>query len=296
MNESYSNVTHTHFRKSDLMRQSLPVYEYELWQKILFGLFMFPIIFFSIVGNILVIVAISKYSFLKITHNMFLASLAIADLLVALTAMVLNSFLHTILKILSLKLNLKTLNALQLLSGHWYLRSFMCRLWFCCDVLFSTASILNLFCVSFDCYMSISNRFSFYYTAEHPTKSRRVRVMISSVWLISLLISSVPIFTDMFTTEENSALINKLDFEYGQCMFITNVPYRLLSSFISFWLPATGMIIFYLLVMKKANKMEISKHQLYVSINPHDKDSKAVAMRKIWRREYKVSLYFLGFI
>lgn len=247
--------------------QSITLFEYEPWQKIVFSIFIFPIIFFSIAGNTLVIIAISKYSYLKTTHNIFLASLAIADLAVAITAM--------------------TLNALQLLSGHWYLKAFMCRMWFTCDVLFSTASILNLFCVSIDCYLSISNRYSYSYTAEHPTKSRRVRIMISMVWLISLLISSVPIFTGIYTTKEHAAEINNLDYMNGLCIFNVNVPYRVISSIVSFWLPATGMIIFYMLVMQKATKIEEAKSQMYNSIHSHDADKGSVALKKLWRREYK---------
>jgi hypothetical protein len=54
-------------------------YQYELWHKLIFSIFMFPIIFFSIVGNIIVIIAIAKYPYLRVTNNIFLASLAIAD-------------------------------------------------------------------------------------------------------------------------------------------------------------------------------------------------------------------------
>ena len=196
MQHQNTSFSHMHYTNKSIINEIATqfdensLFEYEIWQKIIFSFFIFPIIFFSITGNTLVIIAISKYAFLKTTHNIFLASLAIADLAVAITAM--------------------TLNALQLLSGHWYLKAFMCRLWFCCDVLFSTASILNLFCVSFDCYLSISNRYSYVYTSEHPTKSRRVRIMISSVWLISVLISTVQ-FLQYYTFKQRYILqFNKL--------------------------------------------------------------------------------------
>ena len=225
-------------------------FSYPLWGKVIFGIFIFPIIFFSITGNILVIIAITKYSYLRITNNIFLASLAVADLSVAILAM--------------------TMNALQLLSGHWYLKSFMCRFWFSCDVLFSTSSILHLFCVSFDRYLSISDEYAFYYNNEDPTKSWRVRIMISGVWIISLLISTVPIFTDFFTTREHSLVIDSLDENNGACMFIVNFPYRIMSSFISFWLPAILMIIFYTVVMKKANNMEKNRYVMYNSIKKNN--------------------------
>ena len=238
-------------------------------------------------GNILVIIAIKKYSYLQITNNIFLASLAIADLAVAITAM--------------------TLNAAQLLSGEWFFGAFMCRLWFACDVLFSTSSILHLFMVSVDRYLSISDEYSFYYKAEDPTKSWRIRIMISSVWIVSLLLSTLPIFSDFFTTSEHSILIDNLDIKSGQCAFVVNRPYRLISSCVSFWIPATGVIIFYSLVMKKANLMEINKLNIYKSValsnnnlesnnnekitnkNRSSKDTtRGSTGEVVWKRKYKV--------
>ena len=237
-------------------------------------------------GNILVIIAIKKYSYLQITNNIFLASLAIADLAVAITAM--------------------TLNAAQLLSGEWFFGAFMCRLWFACDVLFSTSSILHLFMVSVDRYLSISDEYSFYYKAEDPTKSWRIRIMISSVWIVSLLLSTLPIFSDFFTTSEHSILIDNLDIKSGQCAFVVNRPYRLISSCVSFWIPATGVIIFYSLVMKKANLMEINKLNIYKSValsnnnlesnnnekitnkNRSSKDTtRGSTGEVVWKRKYK---------
>jgi hypothetical protein len=223
------------------------VYPYELWQKILFSCFMFPIIFFSIVGNIIVVTAIAKYSYLRVTNNIFLASLAVADCAVGILAMVPN--------------------ALQLLSGHWYLKAFMCRFWFACDVLFSTASILHLCCVSFDRYLSVSDAYTFVYLSEHPTKSWRVRVMIGAVWITSALLSFVPIFTDMFTTSEHVKRINSLDYEDGQCAFVVNMPYRFLSSTVSFWLPGILMVIFYSLVMRKAYNLENGEFKKYKNVH-----------------------------
>jgi hypothetical protein len=279
----------------------LHAYEYTIWQKIIFGMFIVPIIFFSIAGNILVVIAIVKYPFLKITNNIFLASLAIADCAVGMTAM--------------------TMNALQILSGHWYLKSFMCRFWFSCDVLFSTASILHLFCVSFDRYLSISNKFAFSYKTEDPTKSWRVRFMIATVWITSCLLSFGAIFTDLFTTKEHAAAIDRLDYENGQCAFVVNLPYRFISSAVSFWLPGAGMILFYTLVMRKAYYLEIHEFKKYQTISQHtdlnhsssfyksqtfnqpktnrearqSRDNKEIRITK-WKREYKVNLKRKNFL
>ena len=243
MNNTFINLTeYVNSRNVNLDE----LFDYSPWQKVIFSFFMIPIIFFSIVGNSLVILAILKFSFLRITNNIFLASLAVADLFVTILAM--------------------TLNALQILTGHWYLKSFMCRFWFFCDVLFSTASILHLFCVSFDRYLSISDTHAFYYSAEHPTKSWRVRIMISAAWVVSAALGSV-MFTNKFTDNEHAILIDELDLFDRRCDFKVNLPYRFLSCCISFWIPAIGMVIFYTLVMKKANIMERNRVRMLSSIH-----------------------------
>ena len=224
---------------------------YSLWQKIVFSMFMLPIIFFSICGNILVIVAICKYSYLRITNNIFLASLAVADCAVGILAM--------------------PPNALQLITGRWYLKSFMCRFWLSSDVLFSTASILHLCCVSYDRYLSISDKYAMNYMNEHPLESWRVRIMIASAWITSALLSFVPIYTNIYTTDEQAHVIDSLDTEYGQCSMIVNFPYRYVSSIVSFWLPAMGMITFYGLVMKKAYILEKGEFYKYKSIAQNQK-------------------------
>jgi hypothetical protein len=76
--------------------------------------------------------------------------------------------------------------------------------------------------------------------------------MIGSVWLVSALLSFIPIFTDLFTTKEHAEEIDKLKFENGFCEFKVNFQYRIVSSLISFWLPAVGMVVFYCLLMRKA--------------------------------------------
>ena len=108
--------------------------------------------------------------------------------------------------------------------------------------MFSTASILHLFCLSLDRYLSISNFYAFTYLKEGNT---RIYIMIGIVWFLSALISFIPIFTDIFTTARNAAAIDALDYELGKCIFEVNLPYRIVSSCISFWIPAVGMVVFY---------------------------------------------------
>jgi hypothetical protein len=82
-------------------------FPYELWQLALFTCFIIPVIVLSIIGNIIVIIAVVKKPYLQIAGNIFLASLAVADCFIAVFVM--------------------PLNAIQLLFGRWYLKAFICR-------------------------------------------------------------------------------------------------------------------------------------------------------------------------
>ena len=134
------------------------------------------------------------------------------------------------------------------------------------DVLFSTSSILHLCCVSIDRYLSISDKFAFTYKAEHPTKSWRVRIMIFSVWITSSLLSFGPIYSNLYTSNDQAELIDRLDYENGQCNFVVNRTYRFISSTVSFWLPGATMILFYTLVMIKAYRIEKYEFKMYKNI------------------------------
>ena len=125
-------------------------------------------------------------------------------------------------------------------------------MWFSFDVFFSTASILHLLCISCDRFLSITNCLTYYYKKENPKKSWRIRIIIGSVWVTSALLSFMPIFTDLFLTEERAEEIKQLDIENTFCIIHFNLRYRIVTCIISFWLPGTGMIVFYCLLMRKA--------------------------------------------
>lgn len=95
------------------------------------------IILVIILGNALVVVAIARdRRNLGGLQNWFIASLAVADLLVGLFIM--------------------PLSLTNELMGHWVFGDAMCQLWLSTDVLLCTASILNLVLISLDRYWSIT--------------------------------------------------------------------------------------------------------------------------------------------
>lgn len=104
-------------------------------------MFLSVLIFLSIAGNILVCVAIYTDRGLRRIGNLFLASLAIADLFVA-----------------SLVMTFAVVNDLL---GYWIFGTQFCDTWIAFDVMCSTASILNLCAISLDRYIHIKDPLRF---------------------------------------------------------------------------------------------------------------------------------------
>jgi hypothetical protein len=134
----------------------------------------------------------------------------------------------------------------------------MCRLWFSCDVMFSTASIIHLACISLDRYLSIVHPFEY----ERKSSERRRCMMIFLCWFVSALLSFIPIFTGLYTTREQRHNIDCLNHVHGRCIFAVNQAYAIVSSSFSFWVPGTIMIIMYAMLIRIADKKEREAYQI----------------------------------
>ncbi|KAL3269555.1 hypothetical protein HHI36_008620 [Cryptolaemus montrouzieri] len=104
------------------------------------GIFLSVLIFLSVAGNILVCAAIYTDRGLRRIGNLFLASLAIADLFVASLVM--------------------TFAGVNDILGYWIFGAEFCDTWIAFDVMCSTASILNLCAISLDRYIHIKDPLS----------------------------------------------------------------------------------------------------------------------------------------
>ncbi|KAG5316402.1 PREDICTED: octopamine receptor beta-3R-like isoform X1 [Acromyrmex echinatior] len=190
------------------------------------GIIMISIIVTALLGNALVIASVRRHRKLRVPTNRYVVSLAMADLLVAMCAMTFNA-------------------SVELSGGKWLLGSIMCDVWNSMDVYFSTASILHLCCISVDRYYAIVR------PLEYPAIMRTVTVtaMLSSAWTLPALISFIPIFMGWYTTQQH------LDFRRKNpqiCMFVVNLPYAVISSCVSFWIPGVVMIVMYCKIYKEA--------------------------------------------
>ncbi|XP_022699214.1 octopamine receptor beta-2R-like isoform X1 [Varroa jacobsoni] len=190
---------------------------------------LISIILTAIFGNLLVVTSVIRHHKLRVTTNYFIVSLALADALVALFAM--------------------TFNASFTISGKWMFNQVVCDFWNSCDVLFSTASIMHLCCISVDRYYAIIK------PLEYPTKitTKRVFIMLALAWTVSLLISFVPIFTGWYTTEEHRQWLAD---HPNECVFKVNKYYAIISSSISFWIPCSVMLFTYWRIYLEATRQE----------------------------------------
>ena len=188
-------------------------------EKIMVGivcLFMITIVLF---GNTLVVVAVSTFRHLRTPSNLLLLNLAVADITVA-----------TLVMTFSLG---KLLN-----NGVWFAGELMCKLWMSLDVLCCTASILNLCVISLDKYWAITKPLSY----KTVMSKRRTIVMISSVWILSSVISFVPIFSNLHADKEHA---KKVAVESCSVNFVVNQYYAIVSAATSFYLPSAVMLFTY---------------------------------------------------
>ncbi|XP_067118266.1 octopamine receptor beta-2R-like [Centruroides vittatus] len=197
--------------------------------KVLKSFVMCTIMLTAVLGNMLVIVSVFRHHKLRITTNYFIVSLAFADILVALFAM--------------------TFNASMTIADRWVFNQTVCDFWNSCDVLFSTASIMHLCCISVDRYYAIIK------PLEYPTKitGKTVAIMLACVWVSSGLISFIPIFLGFYTTDEE---IIRQSINSDECRFIVNKPYCIISSSVSFWIPCFIMLFTYWKIYQEATRQE----------------------------------------
>uniref|UniRef100_A0A8C2WR04 G-protein coupled receptors family 1 profile domain-containing protein n=1 Tax=Cyclopterus lumpus TaxID=8103 RepID=A0A8C2WR04_CYCLU len=173
------------------------------------------IILGTVVGNVLVVVAVFTSRALRPPQNLFLVSLASADILVA-TLVIPFSLANEVM-------------------GYWYFGSTWCSFYLALDVLFCTSSIVHLCAISLDRYWSVTKAVSY----NRKRTPKRIKSMISVVWLISIVISSPPLL--MTQMEEDPGTEG-------------NTWYILSSCLVSFFAPGVIMILVYCKIYRVAKQ------------------------------------------
>ncbi|XP_055345618.1 histamine H2 receptor-like [Paramacrobiotus metropolitanus] len=200
------------------------VFSMAAWQWLLTAAPTCAIVLGTIVGNVLLCLAIVHNRQLRnnIT-NSFCASLAISDLLLGLCVL--------------------PLSFAKLLSPEWKFGSVICNLYVATDVFLSTASILNLFVVSIDRYYAISRPLEYSAIITAPTAV----ALLALTWLLSALIAFVPIYSGWNTADgrlQNSA-------DERQCLFTVDNPYYSVTLGVgTFYIPLLILYVMYAKILK----------------------------------------------
>ncbi|KAL4130834.1 hypothetical protein QTP88_008213 [Uroleucon formosanum] len=193
------------------------------------GSVLFLVIVVTIVGNVLVCIAVCLVRKLRRPCNYLLVSLAVSDLCVALLVM--------------------PMALLYLVLGKWPFGTFMCDLWVSFDVLSCTASILNLCMISVDRYYAITKPLE-YGVKRTP---RRMLVCVSLVWLGAACISLPPV---LILGNEHSTVDG-----VPHCTVCQNFGYQIYATLGSFYIPLTVMITVYYKIFRAARKIVLEERR-----------------------------------
>ncbi|KAK6493809.1 D(1B) dopamine receptor-like [Huso huso] len=208
----------------------------ELIARTVTGCLLAVLILSTLLGNILVCSAVIKFRHLrsKVT-NIFIVSLAVSDLFVAVLVM--------------------PWKAVAEVAGYWPFGTF-CNIWVAFDIMCSTASILNLCVISVDRYWAISSPFKY----ERKMTQRVAFVTISVTWTLSVLISFIPVQLNWHKASSWADRANNTTTEKQteNCDSSLNRTYAISSSLISFYIPVGIMIVTYTRIYRIA-QMQIRR-------------------------------------
>ena len=196
-------------------------------ETIAIGIVLGTIIFLTLVGNSLVVIAVISFRRLRSVTNYFVVSLAVADITVAVLVMPYSLIYEVV--------------------GTWQFGWIFCFFWTSCDVTCCTSSILHLCVISLDRYWAITK--PLHYGTQ--VKAKKAYLAIASIWLCSIAISFVPIYLGWFADE---TIEHDLYQDTPYCGLYVNRTYAVISSLTSFYIPIGVMLFAYFKIFRVARR------------------------------------------
>nr|XP_057941429.1 5-hydroxytryptamine receptor 6 [Doryrhamphus excisus] len=222
------------------------------------------IILITVCGNVLLIALVFAHRSLRCTSNCFLVSLFLSDLMVALVVM--------------------PPAMLNVLCGAWVLWPAFCPVWLCFDVMCCSASILNLCVISLDRYVFIISPLRYKQRMTLP----RALLLVGAAWGLAALASFLPIEmkwhslgnpsgqppTPGVGNVSSNSLYPASYFQvsppgglYFQCRLQVTLPFALVASVLTFFLPSGAICFTYCRILLAARRQ--AKRVAALSHPPH---------------------------
>ncbi|XP_051539171.1 alpha-1A adrenergic receptor-like [Myxocyprinus asiaticus] len=199
------NLTLSFFHENCSNYSVISSFDIDVSKTLALGLVLMVFIIFGVMGNIMVILSVAYHRHLRPVTHYFIASLAVADLL--LSSVVLP------------------FSAASEVFDHWVFGRTLCNAWTALDVLCCTASILSL------CVIAVS------YPLRYPSLAtgRRARAAVVALWALSAAISVGPLFgwREPMPEDESVCRVNE---EPG---------YTIFSAACSFYVPLAVILAMY---------------------------------------------------
>lgn len=178
-------------------------------------------------ANSLLIALICAQPALRNTSNFFLVSLFTSDLMVGLVVM--------------------PPAMLNVLYGRWVLARGLCLLWAAFDVMCCSASILNLCLISLDRYLLILSPLRY----KLRMTPARALALVLGAWSLAALASFLPLLLGWHEPGRARAPAP------GQCRLLASLPFVLVASGLTFFLPSGAICFTYSRILLAARKQAI---------------------------------------
>ncbi|XP_058674896.1 5-hydroxytryptamine receptor 6 [Ammospiza caudacuta] len=210
--------------------------------------FLCFIILLTTAGNFLLILLIVSQRSLRNTSNYFLVSLFMSDLMVGLVVM--------------------PPAMLNQLYGRWVLRGDFCSLWASFDVMCCSASILNLCLISLDRYLLITSPLRY----KLRMTSCRALALVLAAWALAALASFLPIKMGWHELEFQVQPLNVTGGrgDEEQCRLRVSLPYALVASCLTFFLPSAAISFTYCRILLAARKQAVQVASLTSNVATAD--------------------------
>lgn len=201
---------------------------YPLWFHIILWIFMALLALATILGNLMVLLAYYIDRTLRQPSNLFIASLAVSDLIIGLEGFI-------------------VLTVYVLAGEKWLLGRLMCKLWLTLDYMLCLVSILTVLLITIDRYCSVCH------TAKYRQwqSSTKVQILILFSWLIPLAFFAIMIFGWQNLTGDYA-----MDDTKCYAPFLNDPFLNMAMYLVYYWAVVAAMIVLYRGIHNAAKALE----------------------------------------